>query len=482
MTLRQPISLAVSLALVVSGAVVVGAAPATAAGPLSAEISNGILMIEGSARADRIYVNFNEPTYIQVSTTTDNYVYVPMTPGPGCAVAPGLGKDWLHCSTAGVTKVVVRAGDGDDLVYTGVGFRSLAVGFWLPVEYYGGNGRDDLRGGPGDDALYGEGGNDKQILGDAGADYISGGEGDDNGLRGEANGVEPSEYRPDIIDGGPGIDTFSERRVGLDRTQFWSLDGVANDGSDLDDNPANGAEEGDNILPSVENIIGTWEDDVIVGSDADNVIEDSSGFNVIEGGAGDDEIRVSAYGAIIDAGPGDDLVVASRDATISGGPGNDEISAGGYLDGGPGQDSVSGDNSNDVIVVNDGELDQVTCGLGADIVFADAVDVLDTGLLCELEVGEVGTRKLLSGGIKLSVVQPGDGVSTVAVIYRGRVLGSAKVSGVVAGSAPVSIRLKAGDRKKLKNLKKLPVTVRTKYTPTGADQGFTVTRKVTLTR
>jgi Ca2+-binding RTX toxin-like protein len=482
MRLRPALTLATSIALAASGAAIVGAGPASAAGPLSAEVVGGVLTIEGSARADSIYVNFDDPTYVQVSTSTENYVYVPMTPGPGCAVAPGLGKDWLHCSTAGVTKVVVRAGDGDDLVYTGVGFRSLAVGFWLPVEYYGGNGRDDLRGGPGDDALYGEGGNDKQILGCAGVDLISGGEGDDGGLRGECNGVEPSEYRPDIIDGGPGIDTFSEGRVGLDRTQFWSLDGIANDGSDLDDNPANGAEEGDNILPSVENIIGTWEDDVIVGSDADNVIEDSSGFNVIEGGAGDDEIKVSTNDAIINAGPGDDLVRAWSNATVWGGPGNDEISAGGYLDGGPGQDSVSGSSSNDVIVVNDGELDQVTCGLGADIVFADAVDVLDTGLLCELEVGEVGTRKLLPGGINLSVVQPGGGTATIAVVYRGRVLGTATVSGVAAGSAPVSIPLKAGDRKKLRKLKTLPVTVRTKYIPTGADEGFTVTRKVTLTR
>jgi Ca2+-binding RTX toxin-like protein len=482
MRLRRALTLATSIALVASGAAIIGAMPASAAGPLSAEVVGGVLTVEGSARADHIYVNFIDPTHIQLSTSTENFVYVPMTPGPGCEVSPSLGKDWLQCRTAGVTKVVVRAGDGDDLVYTGVGFRSLAVGFWLPVEYYGGNGRDDLRGGPGDDKLYGEGGNDKQILGDAGADYISGGEGDDGGLRGEGSGVKPSEFRPDVIDGGPGIDTFTEGRVGLDRTQFWSLDGIANDGSDLDDNPANGAEEGDNILPNVENIIGTWEDDVIIGSSSNNVIRDDHGTNVVVAGAGNDEIYVDTFDAIIDAGPGDDIVRAWGNATVQGGPGNDVIVAGGIIDAGPGQDSVTGATTNDVIIVNDGDLDQVSCGAGADIVFADEADVLDTDLLCELEVGKVGTRKLLPGGINLSVVQPGTGQVTVSVIHSGRVLGTSRVRAVAAGSAPVSISLKAGDRKKFQKLKSLPVTVRTVFMPAGGGDRITVTRKVTLTR
>ena len=71
--------------------------------------------------------------------------------------------------------------------------------------------------------------------------------------------------------------------------------------------------------------------------------------------------------------------------------GNDKLEAGGgsdTIDGGPGLDSVLADgyyaseDGNDVITVRDGESDSVSCGLGADRVTADIVDVID-GPDCE---------------------------------------------------------------------------------------------------
>lgn len=461
---------------------IASATPAHAGGPLTAEVSGGVITVQGSSKGDKIYVNFEDPSYVQISVSDMiSWGSLPLTPGAGCRVS-SLGASFTDCSTTGVTKVVVYANDGDDLVFTGVGWRSINANFSLPVEYHGGNGRDDLRGGPNDDFLYGEGGNDTQILGDKGDDFISGGEGDDAGLQGDGVGVNPSEFGADVIDGGPGTDTLQESRVGLDRTQFWSLDGVANDGSDLDDNPDNGAEEGDNVSATVENIVGTSEDDVILGSDANNVISGGAGDNTVVSLGGNDFVNLGYQGGSVDAGPGDDEILTGADALVLGGPGRDTIDAGGFIDAGPGMDNVTGGDSSDVIVITDGELDQVSCGYGADIIYADSVDVLDTERLCELEVGEVGTRKLLAGGINLTVTAPGGGRLAVTVQWGKKTLGTKAVATAVNGQSPVTIPLSASDKKRLAKLKSVPVTVRTAFTPAGATKPLRADRKVTLTR
>lgn len=107
----------------------------------------------------------------------------------------------------------------------------------------------------------------------------------------------------------------------------------------------------------------------------------------VNGDAGNDTIYGTDANDTINGGDGNDSVTGnSANDTVDGGPGDDDVRGGGGSDrviGGPGRDTVNGDgpevldDGNDTIDVNDGELDQVQCGFGADIVNADALDVAD---------------------------------------------------------------------------------------------------------
>ena len=481
-SLRRSSLVPVLTAALTGAGLLVAIAPVQAAGPQSVEVVGDTILMQGTEAGDKIYVNLESPEVVEVSLASNvTWGALPLAAGAGCAVKyEGL----VTCQTAGVAKVEVRALGGDDLVFTGWGWRSQNANFILPMHFYGGPGRDDLRGGPGDDFLYGEAGNDTQILGDLGADSLFGGEGDDVGLRGEATGVQVAQYRPDRIDGGPGIDTYEEGRAPVDRAQFVSLDGVANDGSDLDDNPDNGAEEGDNVLPTVENVTGSMNDDYIVGSPAANVLQGDFGTNTILGMAGDDDIYVGAGPGTADGGEGDDEITFANDSIILGGPGNDKFrGGGGHVDAGPGFDDVLLADGNDILELTDGTLDRAACGAGADIVYADAEDILADGLAadCELRVGDVEQSKLTATTIQLTIEQPGFGTLQVTVRQGKQVLGTAKVQAGGAGGQKVTIPLSAKDQRRLAKLKQLPAIVQTQFTPAGGEPAR-ADRKVTIKR
>jgi Ca2+-binding RTX toxin-like protein len=86
----------------------------------------------------------------------------------------------------------------------------------LDQELSGGNGRDTLQGGIGDDFIEGGNGNDTlfglgnedQLYGDNGNDTLSGGHGDDILSGDNGNGVLIGGADADVVRGGKGADTF----------------------------------------------------------------------------------------------------------------------------------------------------------------------------------------------------------------------------------------------------------------------------------
>ena len=217
----------------------------------------------------------------------------------------------------------------------------------------GGAGNDRLEAGPGTASLAGEGGNDTLLggprdtvlQGDAGDDELLGADGDDTLLGGAG---------ADVIDGGSGRDAAA----------FYDHDGPVRasigDGAD-DGSPG----EGDDIRADVEDIGGTFRDDVLIGSDGVNRLNGGSGRDQIFGLAGDDVLVGTAAGSVLEPGAGGDRVIAS---------------------------------GRDRLRLDDGEPDSVTChGHGPEVSF----DELDSFHACapsiwlrELHARRAGTLRL----------------------------------------------------------------------------------------
>lgn len=236
-----------------------------------------------------------------------------------------------------------------------------------------------------------EGGADADILNGTGeADSLSGGGGDDI-LRGLGDNDELiGGAGNDTLDGGDGNDTVSyaasSRSVKID----LSLDGRQNAGS-----------EGKDILISIENLIGSDQNDSLRGNAGSNTLFGGEGNDKIDGGAGADTLY-GGYGndrhwvddvndVVVEASDaGKDRVYASVDfllpehveelvligsAALTG-TGNaldnslTANDAGNRLIGGGGDDIIRGGAGNDVLNGGTG-ADILTGGAGADIFVFD---------------------------------------------------------------------------------------------------------------
>lgn len=161
-------------------------------------------------------------------------------------------------------------------------------------------GNDTLNGSIYADGLYGNLGNDK-LYGNAGNDYLAGGAGND------------------LLDGGTGIDTA-----------YYALDTSAVTVDLMISGAQNTGGSGFDTLVSIENLVGTNFNDVLLGDNNANVIAGLDGNNTINARGGNDTISSGVGNDTILAGDGDDLV--------QWGGGSDKV------DGGTGLDSLDMSN------------------------------------------------------------------------------------------------------------------------------------------
>jgi Ca2+-binding RTX toxin-like protein len=200
----------------------------------------------------------------------------------------------------GVERALVTTGPKSDSVLAdgaALGIAPLAI----PLKLFGGGANDLLLGGAADDEVHGGIGNDTL---DAGRD---------------AGGA-------DQYDGGPGEDLvdYAARVNGV----VVTLMGIADDGE---------IGEGDDVAPSVEDVIGAQGPNTIAGSAVGNRIWGGPSIDVIQGGDGDDFIYGDAGDDDLQGGTGDDFMYGEDgDDTLSGGIGDD------LLDGYPGVNVVDG--------------------------------------------------------------------------------------------------------------------------------------------
>ena len=203
---------------------------------------------------------------------------------------------------------------------------------------------------------------DDALTGDSGDNRFTGGTGDD------------------LIDGGGGRDTavFSEATAGVI--------------VDLAAGTATG--QGQDVLRSIESVLGTGYDDRLTGDDGVNWLTGRSGDDTLIGGAGNDTASFSyaRQGVTVDltlgtaSGEGEDVLVGIEDVTGSAhddvllgddapnrlfsSEGADRIIAAGgddWVKGDAGNDTVSAGAGNDSVESGDGE-DIVDGGAGADTI------------------------------------------------------------------------------------------------------------------
>jgi Ca2+-binding RTX toxin-like protein len=267
----------------------------------------------------------------------------------------------------------INAGEGDDILEGGLGNNLLNGGNGFDIASYagaaagvkvslaatglqtsGGAGRDrfisieGIEGSAFGDLLTGSDGNDI-LYGRDGNDTIAAAGGDDLLVGGAAN---------DKLDGGLGVDTASYADATGAVTVSLEIVTVQHTGG-----------AGNDMLNSIENLVGSAFKDELTGDAGANHIEGGGGNDLIDGGLGDDLLdgglgidTVSYAGAA--GGVHVSLALSGSQDTVSGG--TDTLTGFENLTGSAFADMLTGDAANNRIAGGDGD-DILVGGLGQNL-------------------------------------------------------------------------------------------------------------------
>lgn len=198
---------------------------------LSATLTRGLLVINGTPAADTIHVDLQAARLVVLVNGSEQ-----------------------SFRARSVKAISINGRDGDDFIVSAAGA--------IPARISGGAGDDLLSGGFGPDTLLGGDGSD-QLFGQAGDDLLDGGMGNDR------------------LNGGPGNDTadYSSRRVSVT--------------VHLDGSPSGQEGEADS-LEAIENIRGGSAADRLYGDSGDNVLWGGLGNDTLISNGGNDVLVQAA--------------------------------------------------------------------------------------------------------------------------------------------------------------------------------------------
>jgi Ca2+-binding RTX toxin-like protein len=273
----------------------------------------------------------------------------------------------------------------------------------------GGEGADDLDGGPGNDVIVGGVGSDS-IEGGLGRDVLVGGDGIDSLFGEEGNDLLFGGKDGDHLDGGNGND-----RIFSGPDDF--VRGGAGDDTIVGGDYAEGG-DGNDVLSGDRNdnwILGGQGSDQIFGAGGNDRLEGGNGNDTIDGGTGLDLVVFdpNGNGVVVDltagtaTGQGADTLFeiegifgTARSDTIRGNSGGNVIfgfDERDFLNGEGGNDQIFGDDGNDLIGGGD-DNDSLDGNEGNDILGGEqGRDVLDGGAGSDRLYGGTG-RDVLTGG------------------------------------------------------------------------------------
>ncbi len=264
--------------------------------------------------------------------------------------------------------------------------------------------------------------NDDKIFGNAGKNIFNGRAGDD--LIDGRGGIDTVAYNTGQM-GGSAKDPFKQ--------DVYLLDGTKGVVVDLADGEATDDYGDTDTLVSIENVIGSLNDDVIRGDAGQNQLDGHNGNDTLEGRNGADTLNGGADNDNLDGGngvdvlngdDGDDTLEGGKGQDIlKGGKGTDQINGGAdgdliFGDDGPkaakqaGDDILSGDGGNDTVYGYKGN-DVLNGGTGDDTLYGgDDNDTLDGGKQDDMLYGDDGNDEL-SGGKHNDTLDGGEGNDTM---------------------------------------------------------------------
>jgi Ca2+-binding RTX toxin-like protein len=306
---------------------------------------------------------------------------------------------------------VLVGGDGNDTLSGGGGNDTLD----------GGSGNNVLDGGTGTNtvdyshdpgsvyvdlssgfALNGYGGTDtltniQNVVGSAYGSTLIGDNNDNSITGGDGNDWLAGNGGNDVIDGGGGINTVD-----------YSADpaGVT---VDLSTGTATDGWGGSDTLSNIQNIVGSFYDDILTGDSHDNVFVGNGGNNIIDGGGGINTIDYSndPAGVTVDMSAGTATNGYSGSDTLS----HIQIVIGSHYD-----DSITGDGTTTVSYANANS--GVTIDLSAGTATGDGSDTLINihsviGSAYDDSITGSSSDDIISGGGGNNIIDGGGGVNTV---------------------------------------------------------------------
>ena len=393
----------------------------SAAATTSGTIQFGIREVAGEA--DATYVN----------PITGVPIYVLWSTPPGTVVHAGAGDDTI---VAGAGTDTLDGGSGTDMLSYKMSNAAVSVDLATKVvsggyakgdtisgfesvegtayadTLSGDAGANTLTGGAGPDRLDGRGGIDtarydesedgvvvdlaagtgeggdadddvlvsiENVYGSAFADRLIGDSGDNELHGGVGKDVLIGGAGADLLDGGEGLDT-ADYAAGTQGIAVDLATGVGSAGNAAGDR-----------LSSIETVIATAFDDIIVGSAADetflggagnDVLDGRGGDDTLQGGAGDDILTGGAGADVLNGGAGDDTAsyvtsAAGVSVSLTTGTGSGSDAAGDTL---VSIENLTGSDLADILVGN-GDANVLRGGDGNDQLRGGAgADVLDGGL------------------------------------------------------------------------------------------------------
>jgi Ca2+-binding RTX toxin-like protein len=286
-----------------------------------------------------------------------------LTPAGTCVM---VDAHTATCPGAGIKTISVATGDRDDSIaldpstIPGTVTESLDAGSANDT-VTGANSPGTLRGGSGNDRVFGRGtvdggtGNDlltgspmaDSLRGSSGRDILDGGDGADD------------------IAGGSGTDTLVYPATRRNAVNVTIGSGNGNDGGPEDQTQS----RRDTVHGDIEVLIGTNLSDVLVGDRSSELLIGLGGDDLMVGNSGGDTLLGFDGGDLLIGEAGNDTARGGLGADREFGKSGSDRLAGGpdddFLRGGSGHDVMKGKNGIDRINARDGERDvKISCGPG----------------------------------------------------------------------------------------------------------------------